>query len=104
MALELADIFREHGASYRRKYADKLLPSHRQAMWATPALAAQVQVLNAAAPRRSAGRSLAVLPARNFNIVITPAAIAIAPNVSTNRPKPGWRFSANYSCPFLILC
>jgi len=34
MALELADIFREYGAAYRQKYADKLLPSHRQVMWA----------------------------------------------------------------------
>ena len=34
MALELADLFREYGADYRKKYADKLLPSHRQAMWA----------------------------------------------------------------------
>jgi hypothetical protein len=47
MALELADIFREHGASYCRKYADKILPSHRQAMWAiercrTEALGGQV--------------------------------------------------------------
>lgn len=32
MALELADIFRHYGADYRRKYADKILPSHRQAM------------------------------------------------------------------------
>jgi len=34
MGLELADLFREYGADYRKKYADKLLPSHRQAMWA----------------------------------------------------------------------
>ena len=34
MGLELADLFREYGAAYRTKYADKLLPSHRQAMWA----------------------------------------------------------------------
>jgi hypothetical protein len=34
MTLELADIFRVYGAAYRQKYADKLLPSHRQAMWA----------------------------------------------------------------------
>lgn len=34
MALELADILREYGAVYRQKYAGKLLPSHRQAMWA----------------------------------------------------------------------
>jgi hypothetical protein len=34
MALELADIFRQFGATYRQKYADKLLPSHRQAIWA----------------------------------------------------------------------
>ena len=34
MALELADILREYGAAYRQKYADKLLPSHRQTMWA----------------------------------------------------------------------
>ena len=32
MALELADIFREYGAAYREKYANKMLPSHRQAM------------------------------------------------------------------------
>jgi hypothetical protein len=32
MGLELADLFREYGAAYRNKYADKLLPSHRQAM------------------------------------------------------------------------
>jgi len=34
MGLELADLFREYGADYRKKYVDKLLPSHRQAMWA----------------------------------------------------------------------
>lgn len=34
MGLELADLFREYGDDYRKKYADKLLPSHRQAMWA----------------------------------------------------------------------
>jgi hypothetical protein len=34
MALELADLFRAYGADYRKKYADKLLPSHRQSMWA----------------------------------------------------------------------
>jgi Putative transposase/Transposase zinc-binding domain len=34
MALELADILREYGAAYRQKYAGRLLPSHRQAMWA----------------------------------------------------------------------
>jgi hypothetical protein len=34
MGLELADLFRAYGAAYRKKYADKLLPSHRQAMWA----------------------------------------------------------------------
>ena len=34
MGLELADLFREYGADYRKKYADKLLPSHRLAMWA----------------------------------------------------------------------
>jgi len=34
MGLELADLFREYGAAYRKKYADKLLLSHRQAMWA----------------------------------------------------------------------
>lgn len=34
MGLELADILREYGYAYRQKYADKLLPSHRQVMWA----------------------------------------------------------------------
>jgi len=34
MGLELADLFRAYGADYRKKYADKLLPSHRLAMWA----------------------------------------------------------------------
>lgn len=34
MGLELADLLRAYGADYRKKYADKLLSSHRQAMWA----------------------------------------------------------------------
>ena len=34
MGLELADLFGAYGAVYRKKYADKLLPSHRQALWA----------------------------------------------------------------------
>jgi hypothetical protein len=34
MALELAELFQAYGTDYRKKYADKLLPSHRQAMWA----------------------------------------------------------------------
>jgi len=34
MAVELADIFRQYGSEYRLKYADRLLPSHRQAMLA----------------------------------------------------------------------
>jgi len=47
MTLELADILREYGEAYRQKYADKLLPSHLQAMWAiercrTEALGGQV--------------------------------------------------------------
>ena len=31
--LELADIFREYGPTYRAKYGDKMLPSHTQVMW-----------------------------------------------------------------------
>ena len=34
VALELADIFRQYGSAYRQKYADRILPSHRQAMLA----------------------------------------------------------------------
>ncbi len=32
--VELADIFRQSGPAYRAKFGDRLLPSHRQAMWA----------------------------------------------------------------------
>jgi len=32
LALTLAEIFRRYAAEYRRKYADRILPSHRQAM------------------------------------------------------------------------
>ena len=47
MGLELADIFRQYGPTYRQKYAAGLLPSHRQAMRAiercrTQALGGQV--------------------------------------------------------------
>ena len=47
VAVELADIFRQYGAAYRQKYADRLLPRHRQAMLAiercrTEALGGQV--------------------------------------------------------------
>ena len=30
--VELADIFRGHGAEYRAKFADRMLPSHLEAM------------------------------------------------------------------------
>jgi hypothetical protein len=47
MGLELAEIFRRYGSTYRQKYADRLLPSHRRAMRAieqcrTEALGGQV--------------------------------------------------------------
>jgi hypothetical protein len=47
VGLELADIFRLYGPAYRQKYADQILPSHRQAMRAieqcrTQALGGQV--------------------------------------------------------------
>src|SRR3990172_7298046 len=47
MGLELADLFRHYGSAYRARYADRLLPSHRQAMRAieqcrTEALGGQV--------------------------------------------------------------
>jgi hypothetical protein len=32
--VELAEIFRQYGPAYRAKFGDRLLPSHRQAMWA----------------------------------------------------------------------
>jgi len=30
--IELAHIFRRYGSDYQAKYAEKMLPSHRQAM------------------------------------------------------------------------
>jgi hypothetical protein len=47
VGLELVDIFHQYGPAYRQKYADRLLPSHRQAMRAieqcrTEALGGQV--------------------------------------------------------------
>ena len=47
MAIELAELFRQYGPAYRRKYTRALLPSHRQAMLAiercrTEALGGQV--------------------------------------------------------------
>jgi len=47
VGLELADIFRQYGSAYRQKYANQLLPGHRQAMRAieqcrTEALGGQV--------------------------------------------------------------
>jgi hypothetical protein len=32
--VELAEIFRHYGPAYRARFGDRLLPSHRQAMWA----------------------------------------------------------------------
>jgi len=32
--VELAEIFRQYGPAYRAKFGDRLLPSHRQTMWA----------------------------------------------------------------------
>ena len=31
--VELAEIFRHYGPAYRAKFGDRLLPSHRHAMW-----------------------------------------------------------------------
>ena len=31
--LEFADIFREYGEAYRQKYGERMLPSHKDAMW-----------------------------------------------------------------------
>lgn len=55
--LELADIFRQYGADYRQKYADRLLPSHRQAMLAiercrTEVLGGQVYACSSCGERR----------------------------------------------------
>jgi len=57
VTLELADIFRQYGPAYRQKYASKLLPSHRQAMYAiercrTEALGGQVYVCTACGETR----------------------------------------------------
>ncbi|MEA3336180.1 MAG: transposase zinc-binding domain-containing protein [Chloroflexota bacterium] len=30
--VELAEIFRQHGSTYRQKYGDRMLPSHLAAM------------------------------------------------------------------------
>ena len=43
----LADIFRQYGAQYRAQYGERMLPSHRRAMWAvehcrTPALGGHI--------------------------------------------------------------
>ena len=45
--IELAEIFQHYGPAYRAKFGERLLPSHRQAMWAiehcrTAALGGQV--------------------------------------------------------------
>jgi hypothetical protein len=45
--IELAEIFQQYGPAYRAKFSERLLPSHRQAMWAiehcrTAALGEQV--------------------------------------------------------------
>jgi len=52
VALELADIFRDYGDAYRQKYANKMLPSHLQAMRAieqcrTQALGGQLYTCSA---------------------------------------------------------
>lgn len=52
MRLELADIFRQYGPTYRQKYTASLLPSHRQAMRSiercrTQALGGQVYACSA---------------------------------------------------------
>jgi len=49
VVIELAEIFRRYGPQYRAQFGSKLLPSHRQALWAisqcrTPALGGHVYV------------------------------------------------------------
>jgi hypothetical protein len=70
MALELAEIFRAYGAAYRQKYAERLLPSHHQAM---RAIAHRGQVVIAV------GRFYSPAPARTFPKVVALSAEPFAP-------------------------
>lgn len=62
MGIELADIFRRYGATYRQKYAHRILPSHRQAILAiercrTATLGGQVYACPSCGERRYAYHS-----------------------------------------------
>ena len=104
MGVELAEIFRQYGPAYRQRYADRLLPSHRRAMRATPALAAQVQVLSSAAPRPWAGRYITARSAIRFSTATIRAATGIVPNANMNRPKRGWSSSRRCCCRCRTSC
>ena len=104
MALELADIFSQYGPAYRQKYADRLLPSHRRAMRATPALAAQVQVLSSAAHQPWVARPTPARSATRPNTATTPAATATAQNARTTKLRNGWSNSRIFCCQSLTSC
>jgi hypothetical protein len=80
MGLELAEVLRQHGAAYRRKYADRIFPSHRQAM----------RAIENAALRLWAGRCTFAPNAGERSTVITPAAIGTVPGKCQNDKAQEW--------------
>jgi len=76
---ELAEIFRQHGAAYQTKFADRLLPSHRQAMRAI--LNCRTEVLGV--------MCITVTTAAKIVTAIILAAIDIVPNARMRLLKSG---------------
>jgi hypothetical protein len=79
--IELAHIFRRHGADYQAKFAERMLPSHRLAMQAiikcrTDALGGHVYHCDHCDEDQTA-------------IVITLAATAIVPSANMTPPSNG---------------
>ena len=87
--LELADIVRLHGATYRARAGERLLPSHARAL-------RDIEALSHRATRRP---SQTVRPVRHGGCTATtPAAIAPVRSVTARRPSAGWRKPARCSC------
>src|SRR5271157_895749 len=94
MAVELAEIFRRYGNSYRQKYAAHMPSTHLKAMRAIEQCRTEALV----------GRSTVVRIANTFNTVITPAVTGIVQNVRTKMHNTGWRSKRIFSCLCLTSC
>ena len=92
--LEVADVFRLHGAAYRARYGDRLLPSHARAM----------QDIAACRTDYFGGHLKQCDHCEQKVYVYHSCRIAIARSVTEARPSASFASSMRACCPAATSC